>query len=52
MAYGNYELATKSPHSSVIATEEACMQEELGVKGDNLAAVKATTEEAWCRKYW
>jgi len=46
MAFGNYEFATKSTHPSVIATKEACVQEEVGVRGDSLAAVKTTIEEA------
>jgi len=32
MSFRNYEYATKSSYSSVIAIEEACMQEELRVK--------------------
>jgi len=41
-----YDFTTKSPNSSVMATKEAYyVQEELGVKGDSLAAVKVTTEE-------
>lgn len=41
-----YEFTTNSPHFSVMATKEAYVQEELWVKGDSLAAVKVTTEEA------
>ncbi|KAE9526584.1 hypothetical protein AGLY_013232 [Aphis glycines] len=46
MTFRNYESAIKSLHSSVIVTEEVCMQEELGVKSNSLAAVRVTTKEA------
>lgn len=40
MAFINYEFGIKSPHSTIITTEEACLQEELEVENDGLAALE------------
>jgi len=40
MAFMDYEFGIKSPNSTIITTEEPCLQKEIDVESDGLAVLK------------
>lgn len=52
MAFVDYEFGIKSPNSTIITTEEACLQEEIDVESYGLAILKDKPKrQSLCKRF-